>query len=71
MNQKTKNSVHVVGEPLAVTYERVDISTMTMQEIVDAAIERGFRPQNKSNCFYHWSASDELAACRFLQSYEQ
>ncbi len=50
--------------------EDVNLAEMTMQEIVNAAIERGFKPQNKTNCFYHWNFSDEMAAYRFLLQHQ-
>jgi hypothetical protein len=59
------------NENVAVEVEEVELSTMTMQEIVNAAIERGFKPRNKTNCFYHWNYSDEQEAYRFMLQYDK
>jgi len=67
MNFKNHQDENAVVE---ISPEELDLSAMTMQEIVNAAIERGFRPQNKSNCFYHWTFSDEMEAYRFLLQHQ-
>jgi len=67
MNFKNHQDENAVVE---ISPEELDLSAMTMQEIVNAAIERGFRPQNKSNCFYHWNFSDEMEAYRFLLQHQ-
>ncbi|GEM_PF-2442666 len=67
MNSKNHQNENAVIE---ISPEELDLSAMTMQEIVDVAIERGFKPRNKSNCFYHWTFSDEMEAYRYLLQHQ-